>query len=174
MKLKNAFASPLIVLACLAAFSGALFAQEVDNWADRYGSKMTPRLEQALERLPEGGTLDVYAVMRDRPSSAELMNLVRGVSSEGFGRLNHFRRLRRRLDADTDVRAFFERETAVIPAFYTDMVRKELGNLWRWLPAGALEHDPQAYLKASRLGTPAAASSVAEAVPGPDAAEAGS
>ena len=102
------------------------------------------------------------------------MNVVRGVSSEGFGRLNHFRRLRRRLDTDAEVRAFFDRETDTVPAFYTDMVQKELGSLRNWLPAGALEHDPNAYLKASRQGTTSVAASVAEALPRRGVAEAGS
>jgi hypothetical protein len=33
-----------------------------------------------------------------------------------------------------------------------DLVRKDLGPLWRWLPQGALYHDPNAYLKSERGG----------------------
>jgi hypothetical protein len=29
-------------------------------------------------------------------------------------------------------------------------VRNELGLLWKWLPAGALYHDPYAYLKSEQ------------------------
>jgi hypothetical protein len=43
--------------------------------------------------------------------------------------------------------AFFEQETDQLPHFYADQVRKDLGSLWGWLPAGALHHDPNAYLK---------------------------
>jgi subtilisin family serine protease len=50
-----------------------------ENWAERYASKMTPRLEDALARLPEGGRLDVYAVMKDRISSEELGEIVRNI-----------------------------------------------------------------------------------------------
>lgn len=75
------------------------------------------------------------------------MNLVRAVSSEGFGRIKFFRELRRRLDGDRSVRRFFERETTDIPDFYVNRIRAELGELWQHLPDGALVHDPNAYLK---------------------------
>ncbi len=75
------------------------------------------------------------------------MNFVRAVSSEGFGRLKFYREVRRLLDEDRSFRAYFEGETTVLPKFYQDMIRKDLGPLWEWLPEGALYHDPTAYLK---------------------------
>ncbi len=75
------------------------------------------------------------------------MNVVRAVSSEGFGRLKYYTELRRRLDADVQLRRYFEQETSELPAFYLDRVRDDLGPLWSWLPAGAVYHDPHAYLK---------------------------
>jgi len=75
------------------------------------------------------------------------MNVVRGISSEGFGRIKYFGTVRQRLDTDLEFRRFFEQESDVVPRFYVDRVRRELGPLWEWLPAGALEHDPNAYLK---------------------------
>jgi len=101
------------------------------------------------------------------------LNLVRGISSEGYGRLHQFRRLRRRLDTDAALRAFFDRETDAVPAYYVDAVRRELGPLWTWLPDGAVQHDPHAYLKSSRLGPLAIPSTVAAAMPREGAAEAG-
>ncbi len=74
------------------------------------------------------------------------MNVVRAVSSEGFGRLAYYEELRRRLDSDRHVRRYFAQETIELPAFYVDQVRKDLGPLWEWLPADALNHDPHAYL----------------------------
>ena len=74
------------------------------------------------------------------------MNVVRAVSSEGFGRLAYYAELRRRLDTDRHVQRYFDQETTELPAFYTDQVRKDLGPLWEWLPAEALYHDPHAYL----------------------------
>ena len=73
------------------------------------------------------------------------MNLVRAVSTEGFGRLRHHREVRRLLDKDRQFLAFFEQETEQLPALYLDLVRKDLGLLWEWLPEGALHHDPNAY-----------------------------
>ena len=91
------------------------------------------------------------------------MNLVRAVSTEGFGRLRYYREIRRRLDADPQFAPFFEQETTKLPQFYLDMIRKDLGPMWRWLPRGALEHDPNAYLiaEASKNGHPISSSAPA-------------
>jgi hypothetical protein len=78
-----------------------------------------------------------------------LMNLVRSVSSEGFGRLRYHRAIRHRLDSDPEIRAFFEGETRKVPRFYVDRIQKGLGPLWSWLPAGAVEHDPEAAIAAA-------------------------
>jgi hypothetical protein len=79
------------------------------------------------------------------------MNVVRAVSSEGFGRIRYHTRIRELLDSDLTVRAFMDGRTTAIPRFYTDRIRGELGPLWEQLPAGALNHDPQAYLQAERV-----------------------
>ncbi len=76
------------------------------------------------------------------------MNLVRAVSSEGFGRLKYYSEIRRRLDDDPQFLPYFEQETPELPRFYIDLLRKEMGPLWDLLPQGALKHDPYAYLKA--------------------------
>ena len=74
------------------------------------------------------------------------MNVLRAVSSEGWGREAYFRRVRRRLDTDRGMRRFFEQETTQIPAFYTDRIRRDLGRFWHWLPPGSLSHDPNTTL----------------------------
>ncbi len=75
------------------------------------------------------------------------MNLMRAVSTEGFGRMRFYRKIRRLLDEDRAFRDYFEGETSVLPEFYMNMVRKDLGKLWEWLPEGALYHDQNAYYK---------------------------
>jgi len=35
----------------------------------------------------------------------------------------------------------------VIPPFYVDRIRRELGPFWEHLPEGALDHDQNAYVK---------------------------
>ncbi len=74
------------------------------------------------------------------------INFVRGVSSEGFGRLRKYKEIRQRLDTDRDFRDFFEQETAELPQYYKDWIKRDLGPLWEWLPEGALYHDVHAYL----------------------------
>ena len=77
------------------------------------------------------------------------MNVVRAVSSEGFGRIKYHGEVRRRLETDRPFRRYFEQETTELPQFYVDLARRDLGPLWEWLPDGAMEHDPNAYLKSA-------------------------
>ena len=81
------------------------------------------------------------------------MNVVRAVSSEGFGRLRYYREVRRRLTTDRSFRDFFEGESGTVPQFFLDRLRRDLGALWQWLPTSAIHHDPNAYLKSN--GSPA-------------------
>ncbi len=78
------------------------------------------------------------------------MNLLRAVSTEGFGRLKFYREIRARLDTDPRFSPYFEQESDELPEFYVNMVRKDLGQLWEWLPEGGLTHDPYGYLKSER------------------------
>jgi hypothetical protein len=79
------------------------------------------------------------------------MNTVRAVSSEGFGRLRYYTEVRRRLDEDRHFRSYFEGETTELPAFFRERVQRDLGPMWRWLPEGALEHNPTAYLESQAV-----------------------
>jgi len=88
-----------------------------------------------------------------RGLTARGMNVVRAVSTEGFGRLGYYKEIRRRLDNDPQFLPYFEQETNKLPRFYVDLVRKDLGPLWEWLPEGALDHDPNAYANAERAST---------------------
>ena len=75
------------------------------------------------------------------------MNVVRAMSSEGFGRIRYHTTIRRLLDEDRTVRDFMESRTSELPAFYADRIRQDLGPLYQHLPAGSVMHDPIAYLK---------------------------
>ena len=76
-----------------------------------------------------------------------LEQLFRGVSSGRNNKLAYHRRMRRWLAEDPEMRAFFEGETRAVPRVLVERIRRHLGPLWEWLPEGALEHDPEAYLK---------------------------
>jgi hypothetical protein len=86
-----------------------------------------------------------------KPAIPRWMNVIRAVSSEGFGRIRYYTEIRRRLDADPQFRPYFERETTELPQFYVNRVQRDLGPLWDWLPKGALHHDPNAYLKSEAV-----------------------
>lgn len=75
------------------------------------------------------------------------MNFMRAISSEGYGRLRFFRQIRQNLIEDRAFRQFFEGETERLPPFYSQIIQKDLGIWWQWLPEGALTHNPNAYLQ---------------------------
>jgi hypothetical protein len=83
------------------------------------------------------------------------MNVVRAMSSEGWGRIEYHTTIRRLLDEDRSVRAFMEGETRELPAFYAQRIRSDLGALYRHLPPGGMMHDQNAYLKSSAEAVPA-------------------
>jgi hypothetical protein len=72
------------------------------------------------------------------------LNLVRARSSR---RAKFQAKVRELLHTDPGVRRFFDGESDRLPEFYAERVRGSLGPLWEALPAGALMHDPNAYLK---------------------------
>jgi len=75
------------------------------------------------------------------------MNVVRAMSSEGWGRIAYHTTIRSLLDTDPSVRGFMEGEDDRLPAFYQARIRRDLGELHAHLPEGAVMHDPNAYLK---------------------------
>jgi hypothetical protein len=77
------------------------------------------------------------------------MNMVRAISSEGLGRVKYFTELHHRLETDKQFRMYFEQETDVLPEFYVNKIKEELGPLWEWLPEGAIYHDHNAYLNST-------------------------
>lgn len=79
-----------------------------------------------------------------RPS--KWMNAMRAVSSEGHGRLRFYRRVRQQLIEDRAFRQYFEGESQQLPAFYENIIKADLGEWMKWLPAGAMHHNPNAYL----------------------------
>jgi hypothetical protein len=81
------------------------------------------------------------------------MNVVRAMSSEGWGRIRYHTTIRGLLDTDAGVRGFMEGTTTELPAFYAARIDRDLGPLKRYLPAGAVMHDPNAYLKGSTDAT---------------------
>ena len=78
------------------------------------------------------------------------MNLMRAISSEGWGRLKYYKEILHRLETDPQFPPYFNQETTELPDFYVDTIRKDLGSLWHWLPPEALHHDAYGYLKAER------------------------
>jgi hypothetical protein len=85
-----------------------------------------------------------------RKFTSRAVNFLRAVSSEGFGRIRHYRRVRHAIDTDPAVRRYLAGESSDLPQFYVDKVRSDMGAMWDWLPEGALHHDAYAFLKKSQ------------------------
>ena len=86
-------------------------------------------------------------VLATKASVPRWLNVIRAVSSEGYGRIRKYSEVRRLLLSDPQFRRYFEQGTNILPHFYAEQVQKDLGPMWDWLPEGALLHDPNAYLK---------------------------
>lgn len=93
----------------------------------------------------------------NRTTIPKWMNVLRAVSTEGFGRIKYYKEVRKRLDTDVSFRRYFDQESDELPEFFVDRVRRELGPLYQWLPEGSMNHDPHAYLKAEEPPAMAAA-----------------
>ncbi len=95
-------------------------------------------------------SFSLKAIARRVPATAtaipKWMNVVRAMSSEGWGRIEYHTTIRRLLDRDHSVRRYLDGETNVLPAFYHNRIKRDLGPLYQYLPEGALYHDPNAYL----------------------------
>lgn len=78
--------------------------------------------------------------------TSKWMNFMRAISNEGYGRIRFYKMVKENLKADRSFRAYFEGETRQLPAFYLNIIRKDLGAWMNWLPEGALDHDPNAYM----------------------------
>ncbi len=95
--------------------------------------------------------------MANRETIPRWLNVVRGLSSERFGRIAYFSEIRQRLESDRPFRRFFEQETVEIPQYFTDRIHRDLGPFWEWLPDGAIRHDPNAFLQSTETLLPVAA-----------------
>jgi len=81
--------------------------------------------------------------------TSKWMNVMRAISSEGWGRLKFYRQVRQNLIQDRSFRQYFEGESQQLPAFYYNIIKADLGVWWQWLPATALSHNAYAYLQKS-------------------------
>ncbi|WP_276370986.1 hypothetical protein [Chryseolinea sp. H1M3-3] len=79
--------------------------------------------------------------------TTKVMNVMRAISSEGYGRIRFYKLVKEKLIKDKSFRQYFEGETTELPTFYHRIIERDLGKWMQWLPEGALQHDTSAYLK---------------------------
>ena len=51
------------------------------------------------------------------------------------------------LRKDTDFQSFVKKETSRVPALMIEIVKKDLGPMWHWLPDKSLSYDPNVLSK---------------------------
>ena len=94
-------------------------------------------------------------IKANKQFTSRWMNLMRAVSSEGHGRIRFYKKIRQMLVEDKAFRAYFEGESTQLPSFYVDIIKRDLGKWYEWLPEGAIQHDAYAYLhKSARKSAP--------------------
>jgi hypothetical protein len=91
-------------------------------------------------------------LMANRQVIPRMLNVIRAYAGEGRQRLVYYRTLRKHLETDAPMRAFFDGESTTVPSFYVNRIRSDLRGYWRALPPNALYHDQNAYLRST--GTP--------------------
>jgi hypothetical protein len=106
-----------------------------------------------------------------RQFTSKAVNFLRAVSSEGYGRIRHYKRVRHAIATDASVRAYLEGESRTLPSLYLDKIRSDMGAMWKHLPAGAVEHDAYAFLAKAGTGPTVQAPGRATAEPRPIAIE---
>ena len=110
------------------------------NWVDFY-DKVIDLTEYSFSLKA------IYRRFRGTPGiTTRWMNFMRAISSEGWGRLKFYRQIRKNLIEDRSFRKYFEGESLQLPEFYKNIIKKDLGAWFQWLPQGAMEHNPNAYL----------------------------
>jgi hypothetical protein len=90
--------------------------------------------------------------MNTHGTTTRWMNFMRAISSEGWGRLKFYRQIRKQLVLDRDFRNYFEGTTQQLPAFYYNIIKRDLGIWWQWLPETAISHNANAYFHKTKHG----------------------
>jgi len=108
------------------------------KWADFYDHAA----DVAHHALSARATWRRFAA--NRGVTTKSLNLVRGLSSKKVRYQSHIGQL---LRTDRTTQRYFEGESAELPVYYREKIRTVLWPLWDSLPAGALDHDQNAYLK---------------------------
>ncbi len=89
--------------------------------------------------------------------TARVVNFLRAVSSEGFGRARHFREVRQALAGEPAMLRYLEQENTELPQLYLEKMQADLGPFWRHLPPEAAHHDAYAYMKKAQTAEAQAA-----------------
>lgn len=85
-------------------------------------------------------------VIANKGLTTKALNVVRAISQEGYGRIKFFKKIRQNLINDKVFQDYFAGNSKELPPFYLNIIKKELGYMYKWLPEGSIAHDHHAYL----------------------------
>ncbi len=112
------------------------------DWAEFY------TLSADLKRYAFTGARVRRRLVANRGFHTKAFNALRVVSK---GRITREENMARMLRTDPGFRRFFDQQTTEVPAYFSDIIRRDLGPLWDYLPPDGLIHDANAYFKKSQL-----------------------
>lgn len=79
--------------------------------------------------------------------TSKWMNVMRAVSNEGYGRIRFYKMILKNLKEGQEFRRYLDGESDELPPFYKRIIEKDLGAWLEWLPAGAIDHNQNAFLE---------------------------
>ncbi len=112
------------------------------DWAEFY------TLSSDLKRHAFTGARIRRRFAANRGFHTKAFNALRVVSR---GRIKREEKIAHMLRTDAQFRRFFDQETSEIPPYFSNIIRRDLGELWNYLPADGLIHDPNAYRAKAQL-----------------------
>ena len=75
-------------------------------------------------------------------ATTKWITLLLSLTIGGRGKIRYLSAMMKNLRKYPDFQSFVKRETSSVPAFIIESVKKDLGELWDWLPNKSLSYDP--------------------------------
>jgi len=78
----------------------------------------------------------------NRMAVPKWITLLLSLTIGGRGKIKHLSNLIEDLRREPDFQSFVKKETNRVPAFLIEKVKKDLGEMWQWLPNKSLSYNP--------------------------------
>jgi hypothetical protein len=75
-------------------------------------------------------------------ASSRWITLLLSLTIGGAGKIKYLSEMLKNLRREPDFQSFVKKEINYVPAFMIENVRKDLGQMWNWLPNKTLTYNP--------------------------------